>query len=66
MNSLNIPVRPSSGKKYIMTDADKEYLNSFAIDGIIPFNKYITAMNKILNSADDLTTPIGKGEHIFA
>lgn len=50
MNSINnIPVRQSKPGQYIMTEEDKEYLKSFAVDGVIPFDKYIKAINKVLN-----------------
>ena len=45
----NIPVKPSKPGKYILTEEDKEYLKSFAVNGVIPFNDYIKAMNEILN-----------------
>lgn len=44
-----IPVKPSRPGKYILTQADKEYLQSFAVDGVIPFDDYIRATNEILN-----------------
>ena len=49
VNNLDIPIRPSSPEKYTLTDEDREYIESFAIDGEIPFGDYIRAVNKILN-----------------
>lgn len=48
-DDLNIPVVPRRPGTYILTEADKEYLKSFAVDGIIPFDEYVKAMNVILN-----------------
>ncbi len=45
----DIPVRPRKPGKYRLTQQDKEYIKSFAVDGVISFDSYITAMNKILN-----------------
>lgn len=44
-----IPVMPRRPGKYRLTDADKEYLKSLAVDGVIPLDVHIRAMNKILN-----------------
>lgn len=49
MNGSDIPVKPSKPGKYILTEEDREYLKSFAIDGVIPFTDYIRAINEILN-----------------
>ena len=40
-NFPDIPVRLSKPSQYIMTEEDKEYLKSFAVDGVIPFEDYI-------------------------
>lgn len=47
----NIPIRESKGDTYTLTltEADKEYLKSKAVNGIIPIHDYIKAMNEILN-----------------
>lgn len=45
----DIPVRPRKPSQYIMTEEDKTYLKSFAVNGVIPFEDYIKAMNEILN-----------------
>ncbi len=49
MSDFNIPVTARKPGKYILTEEDKQYLKSFAVNGVIPFNDYIKAMNKILN-----------------
>ena len=46
-----IPVRPSRSSTYRLTRQDKEYLKSFAVDGVIEFNDYITALNEIRKAA---------------
>ena len=33
----DIPVRPRKPGKYHLTQQDKEYIKSFAVDGVIPF-----------------------------
>lgn len=48
---LGIPVRPSRPSTYRLTRQDKEYLKSFAVDGVIEFNDYITALNDIRKAA---------------
>lgn len=48
---LNIPVKPSKASTYRLTERDKEYLKSFAVDGVIPIKSYIMAMNQIVNHA---------------
>lgn len=45
----DIPIKPKASGQYILTEEDKEYLKSFAVNGIIPFDDYIKAMNEILN-----------------
>ena len=44
-----IPITEMQAPKYKLTKDDKEYLESFAVDGVIPFQDYIMALNKILN-----------------
>ena len=44
-----IPVRARKPGKYHFTQQDKEYIQSFAVNGKVPFNAYISAVNKILN-----------------
>lgn len=45
----NMPIRESKGGTYTLTEADKEYLKSKAVNGTIPIHDYIKAMNEILN-----------------
>ena len=45
----NIPVRPRRPGKYTLTDQDKADLSSLAVNGVIPFDLYIPAVNRILN-----------------
>lgn len=49
MKEFEIPVRPENQHAYLLTEEDKEYIKSFAVDGVIPFDDYIKAVNKILN-----------------
>lgn len=49
MSDSNIPVRASKPGKYILTNEGKEYIKGFAVNGVIPFEDYIKAINKILN-----------------
>lgn len=49
MSDHNIPVRESKPGKYILTNEDKEYIKSFAVNGVIPFGDYIRAVNNVLN-----------------
>jgi len=51
MKDINIPARPRKSGKYRLTQQDQEYIKSFAVDGVIPFDAYITAVNKVLNGA---------------
>ena len=44
-----IPVRVRKSGKYSFTRQDKEYIQSFAVNGEVPFDAYISAVNKILN-----------------
>lgn len=45
----DIPVNRSQPGTYQLTEHDKEYLKSFAVDGVIPIKSYIMAMNQIVN-----------------
>lgn len=45
-----IPVKPSKASTYKLTKQDKEYLKSFAVDGVILIDDYITALNNIVKS----------------
>lgn len=54
MDDFNIPVRPRKPGEYELTEQDKEYIKSFAVDGVIPFDAYIRAMNTILNKGKEL------------
>lgn len=47
-NKLDITVGSRRPGKYKLSERDKQYLKSFAVDGIIPFNDYIRAINEIL------------------
>lgn len=49
MKEDNLVIRRSKPGKYALTDEDKEYIKSFAVDGVIPFSDYIKAVNEILN-----------------
>ena len=45
----DIPVRESKPGKYHLTQQDKEFIKSFAVNGIISLDAYRTAINKVLN-----------------
>lgn len=45
----DISVRARKPGKYHLTQQDKEYIKSFAVNGEIPFNAYISAVNKVPN-----------------
>ncbi len=45
----DVPVRESKPGKYRLTQQDKEFIKSFAVNGEIPFNAYISAVNRVLN-----------------
>ena len=47
-----IPCRAANTCRYPLTAEDKEYIKSFAVDGVVPFEQYIAALNKILNKED--------------
>ncbi len=59
MSEFNIPVKPSRPGTYVLTEEDKEYIKSFAVNGVIPFDTYIKAMNRILNKDKQLYTHPG-------
>lgn len=50
-----IPVKPSRPSTYHLTKQDKEYLKNFAVDGVIEFDDYITALNDIRKAAVNKT-----------
>lgn len=41
------PVRQSTAKQYRLTDRDKEYIKSFAIDGVVPLDAYLYALEHL-------------------
>ena len=45
----DIPVRERKTGKYHLSQQDKEFIKTFAVNGIIPLDAYITATNKVLN-----------------
>lgn len=49
MKYNDIPVSRSQPETYQLTEHDKEYLKSFAVDGVMPIKSYIMAMNQIVN-----------------
>lgn len=49
MKEDNLIMRPSKPGKYVLTDEDRDYIKSFAVDGVITFSDYIKAVNEILN-----------------
>ena len=49
MDDFEIPVKTRMPGKHVLTDEEKEYIKSFAVDGVIPFDDYIRAVNKVLN-----------------
>lgn len=49
MKEDNLILRPRVPGKYVLTNEDLEYIKSFAVDGVIPFNDYIKAVNEVLN-----------------
>lgn len=36
--------------KHYFTELEKAYINSFAVDGVIPFNDYMNALLDVLNA----------------
>lgn len=47
---LNISTAPRRPGKRVLTEQEKDYIKSFAVDGVIPFDDYIRAINFVLNS----------------
>ena len=45
----DIPIRKSVGGTYRLTAEDKDYIKSLPVDGVIPFQDYITALKVVLN-----------------
>lgn len=44
-----IPIRKSTDGTYRLTAEDKDYIKSLRVDGVIPFQDYITALTVVLN-----------------
>lgn len=42
-----LPVRQSTAKQYRLTDRDKEYIKSFAADGVVPLDAYLCALEHL-------------------
>lgn len=42
-----LPVRQSTAKQYRLTDRDKEYVKSFAVDGVVPLDAYLCALEHL-------------------
>lgn len=42
-----LPVRQSTAKQYRLTDRDKEYIKSFAVDGVVPLDAYLCALEHL-------------------
>lgn len=42
-----LPVRQSTARQYILTDRDKEYIKSFAVDGVVPLDAYLYALDHL-------------------
>lgn len=42
-----LPVRQSTAKQYRLTDRDKEYIKSFAVDGVAPLDAYLYALEHL-------------------
>lgn len=42
-----LPVRKKARRQYKLTERDKEYLKGFAVNGTMPFDDYIWAMNHL-------------------
>ena len=41
------PVRQSTAKQYRLTDRDKEYIKSFAADGVVSLDAYLYALEHL-------------------
>ena len=42
-----LPVRQSTAKQYRLTDRDKEYIKSFAVDGVVPLDACLYALEHL-------------------
>ena len=42
-----LQVRQSTAKQYRLTDRDKEYVKSFAVDGVVPLDAYLCALEHL-------------------
>lgn len=42
-----LPVRQSTAKQYRLTEGDKEYIKSFAVDGVVPLDAYLCALEHL-------------------
>ena len=42
-----LPVRQSTAKQYRLTDRGKEYIKSFAVDGVVPLDAYLCALEHL-------------------
>lgn len=42
-----LPVRQSTAKQYILTDRDKEYIKSFAVDGVVSLDAYLYTLGRL-------------------
>ena len=42
-----LPVRQSTAKQCRLTDRDKEYIKSFAVDGVVPLDAYLYALEHL-------------------
>lgn len=45
--SCGLPVRQSTAKQYRLTERDKEYIKSFAVDGMVPLDTYLCALEHL-------------------
>ena len=45
----DIPIRNSVGGTYRLAEEDKDYVKSFAVDGVIPLRDYVKALTVVLN-----------------
>lgn len=42
-----LPVRQNTAKQYRLTEGDKEYIKSFAVDGVVPLDAYLYALEHL-------------------
>ena len=42
-----LPVRQSTVKQYRLTERDKQYIKSFAVDGLVPLDMYLYALGRL-------------------